>query len=239
MKLTPIVLTLAALGPGAFAVATAAITTPAVAAVHAGTYRVVLQSPGGELPFRLDLTQAGAGWAGFLVNGKERVKLDEVTVQGGHIDIKMPGYENRLSADAAGNGLHGELVLDKLGGKDQHIPLEAKLGQTYRFFPPEDVPARASAASVAGRWAVTFTDDEGATDHAGPRSCLSDADLHRPQRPRAQDSHRILRPRDGHSLHAIRRGVQDDPRSTPGGNLSDGRLICLHSTSSRKSTPTS
>lgn len=150
--------------------------------IKPGTYRVVLAIPGGDLPFGLVLERTGAGWTGTLVNGRERLQLDEVAVNGAHLEIKMPGYENRLSADAVGDELHGELVLDKLGGKDQHIPVQARFGLNYRFFPepggapapglgrqpdlrPQTgsgpQPAAAAIPDVSGRWAVTFTEDDG------------------------------------------------------------------------------
>jgi len=167
MRLRILVLSAAAI---ALAAPTAGATGPAAPAapgdaLRPGTYRVVLQSPGGELPFRLDLRRIGDAWVGYLVNGPERLKVDEITVRSAHLEIKMPGYENRLSADATAGGFAGELVLDKLGGRDQHIPLRAQLGPTYRFFPPAPADA-AEPASVAGRWSVTFTGDDGDTDHA-------------------------------------------------------------------------
>jgi peroxiredoxin len=136
--------------------------------VQTGTYRVVLQLPGGELPFGLDLASEGSGWVGYLINGRERLKLSEVIVAGTHLDIKMPGYENRLVADAKGGQLQGEIVLDKLGGKDQHIPLTAQFEQTYRFFPqPAANPEQPVAgANVSGRWLVTFAEDDGKTETA-------------------------------------------------------------------------
>jgi thiol-disulfide isomerase/thioredoxin len=132
------------------------------AGVKPGTYRAVLQIPGGDLPFEFDLSREDSAWVGYLVNGPERVKLTEVAVTGGHLDIKMPGYENRLTAVAEGDKLRGEVVLNKLGGKDQHIPLQAQLDQPYRFFPQSagEVP------NVAGRYAVTFTEDAGRTEAA-------------------------------------------------------------------------
>ena len=132
------------------------------AAVKMGTYRVVLQVPGGELPFALELSRQESGTAGYLVNGKERVQLSEVVIDGSHLSIRMPGYETRLTANAVGNQLQGEIFLDKLGGKDQHIPLRATLGEGYRFFAS---PTRDSA-DVAGRWAVTLVDDSGASEVA-------------------------------------------------------------------------
>ena len=67
--------------------------------IQTGTYRVVLQLPGGELPFGLDLEHEGPGWTGYLINGPERLKINDVAVEGSHLEIKMPCYENRLTAD--------------------------------------------------------------------------------------------------------------------------------------------
>lgn len=125
--------------------------------IKTGTYRVVLQLPGGELPFGLDLEREGPGWTGYLINGPERAKLTEVAVDGAHLEIKMPGYLNRLTAGAKGDQLQGEVVLNRLGGNDQHLPLHAQYQQTYRFFPQ----ASATVADVSGRWTVTFATQDG------------------------------------------------------------------------------
>ena len=129
--------------------------------VEMGTYRAILKLPGGDLPFGLELAQEATGPVGYLINGDEHVKLTEVTIKGSHIEIKMPGYENRLIADAHGKQWQGEMFLDKLGGKDQHIPLHAELGPSYRFFPQPS-----GNANVSGRWAVTFLEDGGKPEAA-------------------------------------------------------------------------
>jgi peroxiredoxin len=130
--------------------------------VKLGTYRAVLQVPGGELPFGLELAKVGSETVGYLLNGKERLRLSEVKIDGTHLDIRMPGYETRLTADANGDQLQGEVYLDKLGGKDQHIPLRASLGEGYRFFAD---PA-GNNADMSGRWAVTLVDDSGGSEVA-------------------------------------------------------------------------
>ena len=129
-------------------------------AVKLGTYRAVLRTPGGDLPFGLQLVKEGAVTIGYLLNGHERLRLSDVEITGSHLQINMPGYQTRLDADANGTSLDGEVYLDKLGGKDQHIPLHATLGETYRFF---EVPS-GNDANVSGRWAARFVDDKGATD---------------------------------------------------------------------------
>jgi thiol-disulfide isomerase/thioredoxin len=151
------------------AVAGTVLAADAADGVKPGLYRVVLQSPGGDLPFGLDLERQGTRWIGYLINGKERLKLDEVAVKGPQIEISMPGYETRLTAVATVEGLQGEIYLDKLGGKDQHIPLSAQFGRAYRFFPTTSgggSTASGDGAQVAGRWAVTFSEDGGATEAA-------------------------------------------------------------------------
>jgi peroxiredoxin len=140
---------LAACSPGVPA------SNAATGAVKLGVYRAVLTLPNGELPFGLDLVKEGPETVGYLINGKERLKLTEVKITGSHLDIAMPGYENRLTADATGDQLSGEVFLDKLAGKNQHIPLKAQLGQTYRFFET----AASDNADVSGRWAVNFVED--------------------------------------------------------------------------------
>jgi thiol-disulfide isomerase/thioredoxin len=126
--------------------------------VKLGTYRAVLTLPNGELPFGLELVKEGSDTVGYLLNGKERLKLSEVKINGSHVEIAMPGYENRLTAEASGGQLSGEVFLDKLNAKNQHIPLKAQLGQTYRFFES----SASDNADVSGRWAVTFVEKEGA-----------------------------------------------------------------------------
>jgi thiol-disulfide isomerase/thioredoxin len=142
---------------GLLAVGLSALVGCHRAEVPMGLYRAVLTLPGGELPVGLELERDGSATVGFLINGPERVKLDEVTTAGSHLEIRMPGFENRLVADARGDELTGEVILVKLGGKLQHIPLHARRGETYRFFPT----AAPGGIDVSGRWAVTFTDDDG------------------------------------------------------------------------------
>jgi peroxiredoxin len=128
--------------------------------VKMGTYRVVLKTPGGELPFGLELKQEDSGPVGYLINGQERLLLSDVKITGSHLEIPMPGYENVLKADATGNELQGEIFLVKLNDKNQHVPLHATLGETYRFFehPSSDNP------DVSGRWAMKLIDDSGAPE---------------------------------------------------------------------------
>jgi peroxiredoxin len=128
--------------------------------VKMGTYRVVLKTPGGDLPFGLELKEQDSHPVGYLINGQERLLLSDVKITGSHLEIPMPGYENVLKADVVGNELNGEIFLVKPNDKNQHVPLHATLGDNYRFF---DHPASGNA-NVSGRWAMNLIDDSGAPE---------------------------------------------------------------------------
>jgi peroxiredoxin len=130
--------------------------------VKMGTYRVVLKTPGGDLPFGLELKEQDSHPVGYLINGQERLLLSDVKMTGSHLEIRMPGYQNVLKADAVGNELQGEIFLVKPNDKNQHVPLHASLGDNYRFF---EHPA-SSNADVSGRWAMKFIDDSGVPEVA-------------------------------------------------------------------------
>lgn len=134
-----------------FSLAAAEAADPAIAL---GYYRVVLTLPAGELPFGLELKREGATTVAYLLNAQERLRCSEVMIKGSHVEIQMPGFENRIIADASDGQLKGELERTRPGAALQHIPLSAQLGDHFRFFA---APAP-RAANVAGRWAVVFVD---------------------------------------------------------------------------------
>src|SRR5262245_22049542 len=127
------------------------------ARIEPGVYRAVLTLPGGELPFGLERKQEGSGLVAYLINGPERVRVPDVRTNGRRIDMDMPGFGNRLTAKLARGKLEGEVVLVKLGMKEQKLPFVAEPNETYRFFKEPT----ADNADVSGRWAVTFTDASG------------------------------------------------------------------------------
>jgi thiol-disulfide isomerase/thioredoxin len=122
-----------------------------------GTWRATLKLPGGELPFGLEIARENEQYVAYLVNGAERVRVPEVTVANGRIDMKMPGYENTLTAKIDGEELEGKLTLIKRDKKDQVIDFEAQHGVEYRFVAKPET----DNADLSGRWAVKFKPDDG------------------------------------------------------------------------------
>lgn len=122
-----------------------------------GAWRAVLELPGGELPFELDVSSEESGFVLTLVNGEERVRVTEVTVAEGKLTATMPGNQNTLTARIEGDELEGEVGLAGPGGERQVLPFEAERGQAWRFF---EEPLTDNA-DVSGYWTVTFTDEAG------------------------------------------------------------------------------
>jgi thiol-disulfide isomerase/thioredoxin len=130
----------------------------------AGTWRVVLQLPGGELPFSLEVAPAERGAQAhppvYLLNGPDRIRIDEVSVDANRVTMLMPGFKNRIDATLEGDLMRGALTMVKAGATEQKIPLVARRGQAWRFTPPS-ASAGAPGGDVSGRWAVTFVDQDG------------------------------------------------------------------------------
>jgi thiol-disulfide isomerase/thioredoxin len=135
---------------------------PAQSAVEFGRYRAVLKLPGGDLPFGLEIAREDGRPVAFLVNGAERVKITDANVSGARVELRMPGYDNVIVAEATAGGLTGEAVMLRRHAQRVKIPFEASMNADYRFVPQ---PATA-AGSVAGRWAVTLTGTDGIADPA-------------------------------------------------------------------------
>jgi thiol-disulfide isomerase/thioredoxin len=121
-----------------------------------GSYRATVEIAAGKLvPFGLDVAQEERGTVLYVINGDERIRLDELKVGPGTLEARFPGYETVLQARVAGEELTGEVLLPRAGGKVARLPFKATLGATWRFF-PDALPQN---ADVAGRWSVEFTGD--------------------------------------------------------------------------------
>jgi peroxiredoxin len=142
----------------AAALATFACSKPASRELQAGSYRANVELPGGKnVPFGLDVAREETGTVLYVLNGAERIRLDEVKVTANQLQARFPGYETTLSATAEGSGLTGNIALAHTDGKMLRLPFRATLGETWRFYPD----ALPDNADFAGRWDVSFTDAAG------------------------------------------------------------------------------
>ncbi|MFT5048828.1 MAG: thiol-disulfide isomerase/thioredoxin [Chlamydiales bacterium] len=127
-----------------------------------GQWHAWLESPGGAIPFGLDLTQTGADWEAWIVNGTERLAIARVEVDGGDIQLYLDPYDSVVRARMSADGRQLEGEWKRYRGPDQwtRMPFHARAGEATRF------PEIASVAGdtlipISGRWAVQF---EGSTE---------------------------------------------------------------------------
>ncbi|GAB3541456.1 TlpA disulfide reductase family protein [Spirosoma fluminis] len=133
------------------------------ATVKPGTYRAILKTRGGQLPFGLAIQSTANDpktYTVFVLNGNERLKMDPATVQGDSLRIPMALFESELVAKIDGNMLRGVWRRRRAGQQYQTLPFEAQSGYTYRFAPDSE----AASANLSGKWATNFDSKTGRVD---------------------------------------------------------------------------
>lgn len=139
---------------------------PPAGAIKSGIWRVVLDHPGGGLPFSLEIAQTREGQAAIFINGKERMPAEEVSIDGPRLEIRMPSYDASLIAQLQADGtLAGTVTLNRRLYKMTQLdfPLTATFGQTWRHFPqPDPNPAR-----IAPKYSLKLSAPDGAFEREG------------------------------------------------------------------------
>lgn len=138
-----------------------------------GTFRGVLTSPGGDLPFRLTFghrahplgPKALGPLMAFVENGHETLYFSTVKVDGDTITLRFDAYDSEIVAqiDPSGRALRGTWT--KQAGRDRpSMPFAATLIEgphVPRFGPRSGLPGDASVADVTGAWDVVFKNEDG------------------------------------------------------------------------------
>jgi len=130
--------------------------------VPMGAWRGVLQVPGGDLPFNFELSDSDSVYTAFLINGDERVPVDEVRVGESHVTLFLSAFNSSITGVLDGRLLRGSLRLTKRSGRFQVIPMKAWPDVKWRFFSEEQLVE----VDVSGRWDVTFKEGDGSETKA-------------------------------------------------------------------------
>ena len=123
--------------------------------ISEGKWRATLNVQGNELPFNFDLDYEGENIGITIHNADERLKIEDITVQGDSIFIPMHILDADIKAKVTEQGMTGNWT--KNYEEDYVLHFEAVFDQKHRF----EVPTK-EAADFNGRWAATF-DHEGDT----------------------------------------------------------------------------
>lgn len=140
----------------------------------AGTWRAVLASPGGELPFTLQIVPTSGSWRAVVINGAEEAPVSAVTVAGSDVTLRFDGYDSRIVARLSADGERLDGRWEKTGSAGVSQMPFAATRDPGRFRPVEAAAAPGAPASLAGTWAATFTDEEGESPAQGELEQRSD-----------------------------------------------------------------
>jgi thiol-disulfide isomerase/thioredoxin len=132
---------------------TAAAGLQEPAASVADTWRAVLASAGGELPFTLRIRADANGLSAFAVNGTEEARFDSASLEGRTLRLRLEVYDSEIAAllSADGQTLSGTWTK----GTRPPLAFRATRGDARRFLSQPD-SKEAAPGSIAGAWAATF-----------------------------------------------------------------------------------
>ena len=126
-----------------------------------GKWRGVLQSPGGELPFGIEITEENGTYTTKILNGPERVDTSNTTFENNQLQIDMSWFDAVIKAQLIDGGkkLSGTWTKTASGkNKSASLPFSASRNYEYRF---KQELNKAKATDVAGSWKVIFSDEDG------------------------------------------------------------------------------
>ncbi len=130
-----------------------------------GSWRAVLSSPGGELPFGIEISAQGEGLTAFAINGEEILPFSDAALDGDDIRLVFAWYDSRIEARFDGPDRMVGIWSKTVPSGVSSLSFAATRGTGDRFLPVaeeglESGPADASP-SIAGIWEVAFTDEDG------------------------------------------------------------------------------
>ncbi|MEJ8802099.1 peroxiredoxin family protein [Pontibacter sp. H249] len=125
--------------------------------LQTGTWRVGLQRTDGvEIPFIMEAEAKNGTTVLYLVNGEERILVDDIKQEGDSLKIRLHIFDADLIAKVNGDKMAGRFVRNDLDDR-YSLPFTAELGNNTRF---KANPAPATF-KFDGKWEVVFTDQDG------------------------------------------------------------------------------
>ena len=121
-----------------------------------GYWQASITLPGGNIETGIEISLDGDSYSASLVNGQERVRIDEVAFADNELLLRFPAFNNEIRASLEDGRLVGELTLVKRFGETQVMPFSASPGGAA----PGEQNTEANH-DLSGRWAARFHAPDG------------------------------------------------------------------------------
>ncbi len=124
--------------------------------LQTGYWQASITLPGGDIETGIEISRAGEVYQTSLVNGQERVRINDVSFLDGELLLRFPAFNNEIRATLIDGKLVGELTIVGRFGKTQVMPFSAMPGN-QRNQEGSDAPMH----DMSGRWQVRFHAPDG------------------------------------------------------------------------------
>jgi thiol-disulfide isomerase/thioredoxin len=122
-----------------------------------GTWRATLRTDSSvEIPFNFSVLGDGKKKQINILNGDEKFNVNDITLAGDSVLIKMPLFDSEIRAVYQGNSLSGSWI-KHLATTDVLMPFNAERDASWRFFKANNK----SGYNVGGRWSAVFVSRDG------------------------------------------------------------------------------
>jgi thiol-disulfide isomerase/thioredoxin len=119
-----------------------------------GIWRAVLATPGGELPFNFEVKTEPNKTTIEIINGDERIVVDEIKTVGDSVFIRLPIFDSEIKAIVTDGKMQGTFF-NYARKTDNQISFTAQHNISSRFIIQNP---NAKPANLSGRWAVRFSE---------------------------------------------------------------------------------
>ena len=122
----------------------------------AGKWYCVLESPGGDLRFGLELEVVEQDQlTAYLINGAERIVVPTVSANDRNLTLEITHYDSVIEARFDADKMSG--TWRKRIGKDQWSEMNFRAKRTFELPTVSDKSSSESNQSFQGRWSVNFS----------------------------------------------------------------------------------
>ncbi len=130
-------------------------------ALKTGPWRAWLDSPGGELPFGLELEHKQILWKAWMVNGPQRIEVPRVTWDGKTLTLDIDYYDSKITAKLRkdGNRLDGQWKKRAKKGWTE-MAFHATPGDAPRFTKRPGTKVPMGRHKIDGKWLAKFSENE-------------------------------------------------------------------------------